>query len=92
MHLAKSTYRLFSEIPVLSVQSSRDKLAAILMDLGVGYLPFDDVKPYLASGQLVNINIVGVDEVVQPYLAWRRGETGKALRWFIDQFAEPDEM
>jgi DNA-binding transcriptional LysR family regulator len=82
---AKLSYRLFSKQPVLSVQSMGDKISAQKAGLGVGYLPEDAVATELASGELVQLDVDGIDSRAEHFIGWRRGEKGRALRWFIDR-------
>ncbi|HEY9033033.1 MAG TPA: LysR family transcriptional regulator [Pseudomonadales bacterium] len=83
-HSPSASYRLFSRQPVLRVPSVRDKLAAQKAGLGVGFLPLYWIQPELASGELVALAVEGVENNTPLLMAWRRGQQGRALRWFIE--------
>ncbi|MFO7579893.1 MAG: LysR substrate-binding domain-containing protein [Nitrosomonas halophila] len=83
-HGVASTYRLFSRQPALKVPSVHDKVAAQKAGLGIGYLPVHLIEQALASGELVALQVEGVETHTPLYMAWRRGRRGKALRWFIN--------
>ncbi|WP_194722214.1 LysR substrate-binding domain-containing protein [Noviherbaspirillum malthae] len=76
----------------LTVPDMQTKFRFQLAGLGFGFLPEFCVREALATGSLV------VKEVEEPraeevfYLAWRTGEEGAALKWWLDrarQYALP---
>ena len=85
---ATITHRVFSKQPVLRVPSVPDKIAAQKAGLGIGYLPKNKIEQELLSGELVALDIEGVENVSSLYIAWHRGAKGKALRWFIDRLKQ----
>lgn len=73
----------------LAVPDAEAKLAAQLQGLGCGHLPMFWAAPYIANGSL----IAKQTQLSKPHadflLAWRKGEQGKSLNWFIQQFQHP---
>lgn len=67
------------------VPSIERKIEAQCKGLGVGYLPRHRIKQELAEGRL---QILTLDVSRQPSaiaVAWRHGNTGKGLKWFVDR-------
>lgn len=70
---------------VISVTSMAEKIAAQKAGLGVGYLPRHRIHEELENGELVPLKL---DKNGGKILAaWRKGETGPALSWFIDRIS-----
>ena len=84
-NLPPLTRRVFDRQPVLRVASLEQKVAAQCAGLGVGFLPAPRAEPLLDSGALVAPALAAPIPAVQLYLAWRRGDRGRALRWFIEE-------
>lgn len=80
---AAVTHRLFSKKPLLRVPSVRDKIQAQKAGLGIGYLPVDRIRAELASGELVAVQIHGVENTTGIHVSWHRDARGKALHWLI---------
>lgn len=79
----------------LTVPDMQTKYRFQLAGLGFGFLPEACVREALASGALV------VKEVEEPraeevfYMAWRTGEEGAALKWWLErarQYALPERF
>jgi DNA-binding transcriptional LysR family regulator len=70
----------------ITVTTIHDKLFAQLDGIGYGTLPLWLAKPYLESGQLVALE----DPEPSPdlYLAWRKTDKGRALKWFVETLQE----
>jgi DNA-binding transcriptional LysR family regulator len=69
----------------LTVHAMVDKLNFQLAGLGTGFLPAAWVKPDIAAGRLVE---KAVEETSLPEsfcIAWRTGERGAALTWWIER-------
>jgi len=62
---------------ILYVQTSEQKIVAILSGLGVGHLPRHRIEKYLSSGQLIELSIVPSNP--DNYIAWGLTNKGKAL-------------
>ncbi|CAN7597172.1 LysR family transcriptional regulator [Caballeronia sp. LjRoot31] len=72
-------------LPTLSA-----KLAAQCEGLAVGTIPECLAAKPIAEGKLVAKRVTGMREVTDCYLAWRDDETGRALRWWVEQLDQPD--
>lgn len=71
----------------LTVGTMHSKIQAITHGLGVGYCPRPWVAPALACGELASPPIEAPRSPVSTWLLWRRGESGRALHWFIDDLS-----
>ncbi len=73
----------------LTVPTMQLKVAMQVAGLGFGYLPEPCARDLIRRGLLVEKQ---VEEMRQPetfYLAWRIGEEGAALRWWIERMQQP---
>lgn len=70
------TVGLLAGQDVFTVPSMSAKLQAQLRGLGVGFLPEPLVRPYLASGRLVALEVQRPPRITSIGYAWRRGGTG----------------
>lgn len=84
-NLPPRTVGLLSGQDVLTVPSMRDKIAAHIGGLGVGYLPAHLAAPEVANGHLRSFELDSPRPEAALYAAWRPRRTGKALRWFAQQ-------
>ena len=84
------TVGLLSGQDVLTVASMADKLDAQVAGLGVGFLPAILAAPAIASGHLVTMEVQFPRAAGARCVAWRPNRTGRALRWFIQQFEKPE--
>ncbi len=82
------TYGLLESQPRIFVPDSDAKLKAHLAGLGIGYLPRFRAGPYLATGELVEIDVDLVRTDHSHYVAWHSSNQGRALHWFIDALRE----
>lgn len=73
----------------LSVPDQAAKLEAILLGIGCGFLPRRVAQPLVRGGRLVILESEAMHPPGQSSLAWRAGEDGRALRWWIDQLTRP---
>ncbi len=76
--------------PRLTVADLPAKLAAQQAGLGVGSLPRWLAEREVAAGRLVRCAWEGGDPRETLHLAWRSGEAGRALDWFMRALAKPD--
>ena len=84
-NLPPRTVGLLSGQDVLTVPSMRDKIAAHIAGLGVGYLPTHLAAAEIARGRLRTLELSSPLPEAVLYAAWRPRRTGKALRWFAQQ-------
>ncbi len=87
-HLPHLQYGLLDNRLGLTVPDNAAKVEALLLGLGCGFLPLRVAEPWVRSGQLVVLQVQTPHPPGQSTLAWRSGETGRALRWWIDKFAQ----
>lgn len=73
----------------LSVPDTMDKLQAILLGVACGFLPRPLVKPHVRAGRLKILKVETPHPPNQAVLAWRAGENGRALRWWIERLSNP---
>ena len=76
----------------LTVHDMRSKYALQLAGLGFGHLPEPYVRAALASGRLVQKQTVEQIQSDTMYLAWRNGDEGAALKWWIDRLSRPGTL
>jgi DNA-binding transcriptional LysR family regulator len=77
---------------VLTVPTLDAKLVAQLRGIAVGTIPECLAAGLVNRGKLVKKQVGGMREVTQFYLAWREDEAGSALRWWVEQFDNPNLM
>lgn len=85
---AAVTKRLFSKKPVLRVPTVRDKIQAQKAGLGIGYLPLAHIQHELEQGELIPLQISGVDNDTPVYISWWRDNKGKGLQWLIEKLSQ----
>lgn len=81
-------YGLLDNPLQLRVPDAESKLQALLAGLGCGFLLERTARPHLRAGRLVRLPLAAPppgDSVI----AWRAGENGRALRWWIDRLQRP---
>lgn len=88
--LAPRTIAIGANQEVLTVPTLEAKLAAQIKGLAAGTIPECLAAEPLSQGELVRKEVLGMRDVTHFYLAWRDDETGKALRWWVDQLDRPD--
>ncbi len=74
--------------PVLTVADLEAKLAALQAGLGVGWLPNWVAKNEAAGKRLVIKPVQAEKHTEVVYLAWRSGESGNALNWWLRKLRE----
>jgi DNA-binding transcriptional LysR family regulator len=87
--LPPRTVGLLSGQDVLTVPCLEAKAAAHIAGLGVGFLPRWIAERESAAGRL---RILAVDAERAPHemvIAWRPGQEGKALKWFVKRIEDP---
>ena len=86
--LAPRTSGLLDGQDVLTVPTTRAKVAAQIAGLGAGYLPVAWAAPHIAAGRLVKKEIEASKAITNVYLAWHSRQAGKAGKWFIDRLRD----
>ena len=70
------------------VPTIEHKIEVQCKGLGVGYLPLHRIAQQLAEGRLMLLELDVPRPPVEISAAWRRGNTGKALKWFVDRLKQ----
>lgn len=81
---ARTVGLLFGQ-DTLSVPDMLTKYEFQLAGLGFGFLPEDCARPAIAMGLLIEKNVQEPKPDETFYLAWRTGDEGAALTWWIDR-------
>lgn len=87
---APQSQRVFSKRPVLSVPSIAEKILALSLGLGVGFLPAHRIKDMLQNGRLIALPVEDAITIESLNLAWKTSNKGKVLGWFIEQLSQHD--
>lgn len=87
---APQSRRLFSKRPVLSVPSVAEKIRALSLGLGVGFLPAHRISGDLTQGRLIALPVENTITIEPVNMAWKRSNKGKVLHWFIEQLSKHD--
>lgn len=74
----------------LTVPNLHAKLLVLLAGIACGYLPRCSADPHIAAGRLVAKRLCEERPAPIVHLAWRGGESGRALAWWIGQLNRPD--
>jgi len=86
--LAARTIGLIEGQDILRVPDIRAKAAAQVAGLGIGHLPRWLADPEIAAGRLIEKALADPRNPMPLHLAWRTRQSGKALRWFLDELAD----
>ena len=70
------------------VPTIEHKIEVQCKGLGVGYLPLHRIMQQLTDGRLEILALDAPRPPVEISVAWRRGNTGKALKWFVDHLKQ----
>ena len=87
---APQSRRVFSKRPVLSVPSITEKIHALCLGLGVGFLPAHRIQNQLEHSQLIALPVANTVSIEAINMAWKTSNKGKVLRWFIDRLSQPN--
>lgn len=87
---APQSRRLLSKRPVLSVPSITEKIRALNLGLGVGFLPAHRISGDLAQGRLIALPVENTITIEPVNMAWKQSNKGKVLHWFIEQLSKHD--
>jgi len=87
--LPRLPYGLLDHRQCLSVPDAETKLQAILQGIGCGFLPQPMARPLVRAGRLALLDVETPHPPGQALLAWRAGESGRALHWWREQLAQP---
>ncbi|MDP5008440.1 MAG: LysR family transcriptional regulator [Glaciimonas sp.] len=90
--LPSMTIGLLTGQDTLTVPSLHAKIQAQLHGLGCGHLPRTLAAPYLASGQLIEKELLEAKSSNKTGIAWRTPVAGKSLKWFINRLSDPTTL
>jgi DNA-binding transcriptional LysR family regulator len=88
--LTSMTTGLLTGQSTLTVPSMHAKMHAQLAGLGCGHLPRIMAAPHIASGALIEKQTERERPATIGKIAWRSGNRGKCLQWFLQRLAQPD--
>ncbi len=88
--LAPRTVGLLLGQDALTVPGMQVKFDYQVLGLGFGFLPGPCARAAIARGQLVEKAVEEPKPAETFYLAWRVGEDGAALRWWLARMREPE--
>ena len=87
--LPPRTVFLLSGQDTLSVPSLEAKAAALIAGLGVGFLPRWIAEREALAGTLKILEVRAPPAPAPLVVAWRPGQEGKALKWFVKRLDDP---
>lgn len=87
--LAPRTVGLLSGQDTLTVPTMEAKAAAQVAGLGVGFLPRWIAEREAAAGRLRILEVSGARVASDILAAWRPGQEGAALKWFVKRLEDP---
>jgi DNA-binding transcriptional LysR family regulator len=87
--LPARTVGLLSGQDVLTVPSMEAKAAAHIAGLGVGFLPRWIAEREALAGSLRVLPVEAPRPIAELLVAWRPGQEGKALKWFVKRLEDP---
>lgn len=87
--LPPRTVGLLSGQDVLTVASMEAKAAAHIAGLGVGFLPRWIAEREALAGTLRILAVEAPRPIAELLVAWRPGQEGKALKWFVKRLEDP---
>lgn len=87
--LPPRTVGMLSGPDVLTVPTIEDKAAAHIAGLGVGFLPSWIAEREASAGRLKILRTEPERPAAELVVAWRPGDEGKALQWFVKRLADP---
>lgn len=88
--LSQRSSGLFASRQVIRVSSMPDKISMQQLGIGIGFLPKHQIADELATGKLVMRQVEKPRGKLPLYMAWRKGEQGKALAWFVERLKIAD--
>lgn len=82
-------YGLIDHRLQIAVPDEASKLEAIRLGLGCGFLPEAVARPRVRRGQLKLLQVQTPHPPSDSAIAWRAGEDGRALRWWVQRLTSP---
>lgn len=75
---------------IIRVANAAAKIQAQVLGVGVGFLPRHLIQKEIAAGDLVVLDCSVPRPNIPLYIAWRKGNKGKALEWFAEACLHTD--
>ncbi len=69
---------------IIRVAHADAKIQAQMMGVGVGFLPKHLIRQEIQRGDLIVLDCTVPRPNIPLYIAWRKGNSGKALQWFVE--------
>jgi DNA-binding transcriptional LysR family regulator len=88
--LPARTVGLLAGQDTLTVPTIRCKFDFQLAGMGIGFLPECWARPAINSGELIEKEVDEPRAAENFYIAWRTGEQGAALNWWIEHLRKAD--
>ena len=88
--LPARTVGLLAGQDTLTVPTIRCKFDFQLAGMGIGFLPECWARPAINSGELIEKEVDEPRAAENFYIAWRTGEQGAALNWWIEHLRNAD--
>lgn len=85
-HMAQ---HLLGSVSHLSVPDTETKLQLILGGSACGFLPHRLAQHHLKAGRLVKLAVETPPPTAHCSLAWRAGDNGRALGWWVKRLTQP---
>ncbi|SQB21697.1 LysR family transcriptional regulator [Citrobacter koseri] len=83
---------LMDEQPQIRVDDFDSKVTLLRAGLGCGFLPRHIVRPWLATGELVEKSVISFRQKDVAYMAWRNHSDGLAQRWWREALLASPEV
>lgn len=75
---------------IIRVANAAAKIQAQVLGVGVGFLPRHLIQKEIAAGDLIVMDCSVPRPNIPLYIAWRKGNKGKALEWFAEACLHTD--
>jgi DNA-binding transcriptional LysR family regulator len=75
---------------IIRVANAAAKIQAQILGVGVGFLPQHLIQKEIAAGDLIVLDCSVPRPNIPLYIAWRKGNKGKALEWFAEACLQTD--
>ena len=81
---------MYSENRRFYVGNMAQKIQAQRLGIGFGTLPYEAIKPYLASGEMKILEVEGANNAYDSLIAWKVANRGKGLKRLRELVLSPE--
>jgi len=81
---------MYSENRRFYVGNMAQKIQAQRLGIGFGTLPYEAIKPYLASGEMKILEVEGANNAFDSLIAWKVANQGKGLKRLRELLLSPE--